>query len=44
MNIDDAIAYHNNRKARAEAEGLMGSYAEEIIMIDKLETIKVKTT
>ena len=43
MNIDDAIAYHTSRKQRAETEGLLGSYSWEIVMIDKLETIKAAT-
>ena len=42
MNIDDAIAYHTSRKQRAEAEGLLGSYSQELITLDKLETLESK--
>lgn len=42
MNISDIILYHENRKKRAEDEGLLGSVSYETIIIDKLETIKGK--
>ena len=42
MIIDTVIQYHKDRKTRAENECLLGTVAQEIIIIDKLEIIKGK--
>lgn len=42
MKIETLIEFHEKRKERAEEEGLLGTLSEEIIIINKLETIKGK--
>lgn len=40
--LDELIAYHEERKERAEAERLLGTVSEEEIRIYRLKEIKAK--